>query len=158
MKQSFPPITNKKIKILILGSLPGEESLKQQEYYAHPRNKFWKVIAVITKSESPVTYSDKLKMLELHNIGVWDLVHKADRIGRMDTAIKNAIPNDLNNFIVKHPNIKIIAFNGLKAQALFDKHFKRNRHISYFCLPSTSPANAGISFEKICNLWAKIIT
>lgn len=110
-KSSFPPISNKETSILILGSLPGEKSLALQEYYSHDRNRFWKIIATITNNNIPNSYLEKKELLLKNQIGVWDVVSSATRIGSLDTAIKNVAPNDLAYFIASHKNLKVIGFN-----------------------------------------------
>ncbi|SDZ15390.1 DNA-deoxyinosine glycosylase [Tindallia californiensis] len=157
IKTSFAPISNKDTTILILGSMPGDKSLELGEYYGHPRNRFWKIIAIITGNELPLTYSEKKAMLLRSTIGVWDVAHKAKRKGSLDSAIKDDEPNDLESFMAEHRHLKVIGFNGKKAESLYDKYFDRKSGINYFSLPSTSPANAGIDFESICNKWRHIL-
>lgn len=156
-KESFEPISNPESKILILGSLPGDKSLALAEYYGHPRNRFWKVIAQITKSDLPSTYTEKKALLLKNKMALWDVAHSANRKGSLDTAIENVVPNDLDTFITNHKKLKVIGFNGLKSQALFDKYFQRDNNLLYIVLPSTSPANAGIDFESICKRWQQIL-
>lgn len=138
--------------------MPGEKSLALQEYYAHPQNKFWKIIAHISKNDIPFTYSEKLSLLDKNNIAVWDIVKQATRVGSLDTAIKNEMPNDLINFLLEHQNIKTICFNGKKAESLFNKYFDKEINFKYISLPSTSPANAGKSYENILLEWMQIVT
>lgn len=157
LKTSFPPILNLNATILILGSMPGDMSLELQEYYGHPRNRFWKVISAITSMAITNSYEDKKQLLHQSNIALWDVVQQATRKGSLDTAIKNEKPNELDRFLEQHKQLHTIAFNGKKAEALFDKYFTRRATIKYFSLPSTSPANAGIDFEGICKLWQKIV-
>jgi hypoxanthine-DNA glycosylase len=157
IKKSFEPFSNADSTVLILGSLPGDKSLELSEYYAHPRNRFWKVIVTITASELPATFADKKNLLLSKTIALWDVAHSAQRKGSLDSAIENVVPNDLDAFIAQHKKLKTIAFNGLKSQALYDKYFERNKAIRYLVLPSTSPANAGISFEALCAVWKQIL-
>lgn len=157
-KTSFDPISNSETTILILGTMPGDKSLELNEYYGHSRNRFWKIIASITNSELPVSYSDKKNLLLKSKIGVWDVAHKASRRGSLDSAILDEEPNDLDSFISSHKNLKIIGFNGTKSQALFDKYFDRKSDLKYISLPSTSPANTGIDFDNICKQWRQILT
>ncbi|MDN3594165.1 DNA-deoxyinosine glycosylase [Zunongwangia endophytica] len=156
-KSSFEPITNKNIEILILGTLPGDKSIELQEYYAHSRNRFWKIISRITNSQLPENYDEKKILLAKSKIAVRDVAHKADRKGSLDTAIFKEEPNDLNRFIKIHPNLKTIVFNGKKTESLFDKYFIRKENFKYYSLPSTSPANARYSLDKIVEVWKKII-
>lgn len=156
-KTSFAPISGPETKILILGSLPGDKSLALNEYYGHPRNRFWRIISEITQSTPPATYTDKKALLQKTSIGVWDVAHKAIRKGSLDAVIKQEEPNDLDSFISAHSNLKTIGFNGKKAEKLFDKYFTRKPEIRYVSLPSTSPANAAIHFENICKTWEQIL-
>ena len=157
LKTSFAPIADDKTQILILGSLPGDKSLEFQQYYAHPRNRFWRVLAEITDSRFPDNYEEKINLLQQNKIGVWDVVHTANRVGSLDTDILDEVPNDLDEFILNHLQLKTIAFNGAKSQKLFDKYFTRKVSLKYFALPSTSPANAGFTFEKLCERWREIL-
>jgi hypoxanthine-DNA glycosylase len=157
IKSSFPPIADGTTEILILGSLPGEKSLAMHEYYAHPQNKFWRIIAAITNNEMPVTYSGKTGLLIKNKIGVWDVVREAKRIGSLDTNIVGEVPNDIDSFISRHKNLKVVGFNGTKALKVFDKYFKRREHLKYIQLPSSSPANARIKFDEICEKWRELL-
>lgn len=156
-KKSLEPISSPKTRVLILGTMPSEESLKKQEYYAHPRNRFWKIIAGITHSEFPLSYTEKKSLLLKSDFAIWDVVEQAERKGSMDSNIKNEKPNDLNSFVIAHKQLKIIAFNGQKAEKLFDKYFDRKNGIEYISLPSSSPANAKFSLEELQNIWSGIV-
>jgi len=157
-KTSFDPISNADTTILILGTMPGDKSLELGEYYGHARNKFWKIISTITANDLPLTYSDKKALLLKLKIGVWDVAHKASRKGSLDSAIEDEEPNNLDDFISRHKNLKVIGFNGTKSHSLFDKYFDRKTGIKYISLPSTSPANTGIDFDNITKLWRQILT
>ena len=157
-KTSFDPISNADTTVLILGTMPGDKSLELGEYYGHSRNRFWKIISAITNNVLPLTYADKKELLIKSKIGVWDVAHKAKRKGSLDSAIEDEKPNDLDAFIARHKNLKVIGFNGTKSQALFDKYFDRKSGIKYISLPSTSPANTGIDFDNICKQWRQILT
>lgn len=157
-KTSFDPISNADTAILILGTMPGDKSLELGEYYGHSRNRFWKIISTITNNDLPLTYADKKALLLKTKIGIWDVAHKANRKGSLDSAIEDEEPNHLENFIAGHKNLKIIGFNGAKSKALYDKYFDRKTGIKYISLPSTSPANTGIGFDNICKQWRQILT
>lgn len=157
-KTSFDPISNADTTILILGTMPGEKSLELGEYYGHPRNRFWKIISTITDNDLPLTYTDKKTLLHKTKIGIWDVVHKANRKGSLDSAIEEEAPNDLDSFFARHKSLKVIGFNGTKAQLLFDKYFDRQKSLKYISLPSTSPANTGIDFDGICEQWRQVLT
>ena len=156
-KTSFAPISGPETSILILGSLPGDKSIELNEYYGHPRNRFWRILSEITRQTPPITYADKMSLLAKTNIGVWDVAHRAIRRGSLDHAILHEEPNRLDDFVGNHVNLKVIGFNGKKAEALFDKYFKRNPEIRYVSLPSTSPANAAITFDELCDRWRQIL-
>ncbi len=157
-KTSFAPISNLDTTVLILGTMPGDKSIELDEYYGHSRNRFWRIISIITSNELPLTYLDKKEFLLKLKIGIWDVAHKANRKGSLDSAIEDELPNDLDSFIARHKNLKIIGFNGAKSQILFDKYFNRKSGIKYISLPSTSPANTGIDLDNICELWRQILT
>lgn len=157
-KTSFDPISNSDTTILILGTMPGDKSLELGEYYGHSRNRFWKIISTITDNNLPLTYTDKKALLLKTKIGIWDVAHKANRKGSLDSAIEDEEPNDLDSFIARHKNLKVIGFNGTKSQALFDKYFDRQSGLKYISLPSTSPANTGIDFDNICKQWRQLLT
>lgn len=137
--------------------MPGERSLELGEYYGHTRNRFWKIIANITGSALPMNYLEKKELLLKNKIAVWDIAHKANRIGSLDSAIKDEEPNDLDGFIGLHTQIKVIGFNGIKTMTLHDKYFERKSEIVYILLPSSSPANAGIRDEGIFEKWVSLI-
>jgi hypoxanthine-DNA glycosylase len=157
LKKSFAPFASPNMEILILGTLPGDRSLALNEYYGHAQNKFWRVISAVTRNELPSNYPDKKNLLKKMKIGIWDVTHNAIRKGSLDSAIKSEQPNDLENFITKHKKLRVIGFNGQKAEALYNKYFKKIEGIRYITLPSTSPANAGISFDNICLSWKQIL-
>lgn len=156
-KTSFDPISNTDTAILILGTMPGDKSLELSEYYGHAGNRFWKTIAAITENELPVTYADKKELLAKTKIGVWDVCRIANRKGSLDSAIKNEVPNDLEGFIARHAGLKVIGFNGAKSEALFNKYFKRSSSLKYISLPSTSPANAAVNFDSLCEIWRRLL-
>ncbi len=157
LKHSFDPISDSETKVLILGTMPGDKSLELGEYYGHSRNRFWKIISTITNHEFPINYEEKKSILYKTNIGIWDVAHKARRKGSLDSAIESEEPNDITGFISKHKNLKMIAFNGAKAESLFNKYFSRTSNLKYISLPSTSPANTGIDFENSCRVWKQIL-
>lgn len=157
-KSSFGPISNSETTVLILGTMPGNKSIELGGYYGHSRNRFWKIISAITDNDLPQTYTEKKALLLKTKIGIWDVAHIANRKGSLDSAIENEEPNDLDDFIVKHKNLKVICFNGSKSEVLYDKYFDRKTGIKYISLPSTSPANTGIDFENICKKWRQIMS
>ncbi|MDR7212364.1 DNA-deoxyinosine glycosylase [Flavobacterium piscis] len=154
---SFAPISTPNATILILGTMPGTKSLEIQQYYGHPRNNFWRFMFEILNESFSDNYETRKAVLIKNNIALWDVLQFCDRIGSLDSAIKNEISNDFNLFLKKHPNIKTIAFNGQKAASLFKKYVTLNKPYDLITLPSTSPANAGKTFESKLQEW-KIIS
>ncbi|SEN32363.1 G/U mismatch-specific uracil-DNA glycosylase [bacterium A37T11] len=156
LKTSFGPIVCDHTRILILGSSPGDRSLSLQQYYGHPQNRFWRVMAFVTKSDVPSTYDEKKALILNNGFGLWDVAQHVIREGSMDHAITFDEPNDISGLLAARPAIRVVGFNGKKAEALFNKYFIRNDRISYLSLPSTSPANAGIGFEALCKNWSRL--
>lgn len=153
LKNSFEPIISDQPKILILGSLPGDLSLELNQYYGHPRNRFWKMIGEIFNVEFSEDYEIKKQLILQHHLALWDVAHSAERKGSMDVDMKNEIPNKIDDLLIKYPTIEKIIFNGKKAEQLFWKHFEQKSALNYISLPSTSPANAQFTFQKVVDVW-----
>ena len=152
---SFPPIISNDAKILILGSVPGVKSLEMQEYYAHPQNKFWKIIFELFNENFSEDYLEKIKILKKNKIAVWDVIDSCERVGSLDTTIKNEESNDILQLLKKYQNIKTIFCNGGKSYQNLQKIVGKNFEIPIYLLPSTSPLHT-ISFEKKLDAWSKI--
>jgi hypoxanthine-DNA glycosylase len=153
VRYSFPPIVDDQTELLILGSMPGETSLLHQHYYAHPRNRFWKVMEYVIGQALPSSNEERINMLLKNRIGLWNVLHSAERQGSLDSAIRNAKPNQVPEFLAAHRTIKTIAFNGLQVQTLFKKYNTLDPSMRYIPLPATSPANARISLEMLKQTW-----
>lgn len=153
---SFPPVADKECKILILGSMPGIESLKRKEYYGHPRNSFWKIIFALTGNEETEDYSIKKKIMLDHNIALWDVISNCRRPGSLDSDIHDDEPNDFRTFFKSYPNINFVFFNGTKAYETYRKKVGFEEDKSYVRLPSTSPAHA-INFMEKLESWKVIL-
>lgn len=160
MIEGFDPIIDKNCEILILGTMPGEESLKKQEYYAFERNQFWKVIFSIFGEEmDDDNYESKKAFLLNNKIAIWDVLKSCDRENSSDSNIKNPVANDFKSLYIKYPNLKSIYFNGRKAEVLYKRLVVKNVNkddLSLFNLPSTSPANA-VKLEDKENEWRRIL-
>ncbi len=154
--QSFPSLSNPEATVLILGTMPGVQSLAMNQYYGHPRNHFWKLLHAIFGEELSTDYNQKKEMLKRNKIAVWDVLQACERQGSLDSAIVKEVPNDFTGFLNEHPNVKIIAFNGQKAAAFFKKHVRLTKDYELITLPSTSPAHAGKSFEMKLKEWEVI--
>lgn len=157
MEKSFKPIVGKTPKVLILGTLPGKESLRLQQYYGHPRNIFWKLMYQLFKENFQENYKERELFLKRNNIALWDVCFSADRKSSLDVDIKNEFPNSINKLIEENPSIKMVGFNGKKTEKLYDKYFIRYNHIKYYTLLSTSPANASFSFIQKLTQWRVIL-
>ena len=150
---TFKPIYNKKSKILILGSFPSVKSRENNFYYAHPKNRFWKLISKILNTKEPITIEDKTKLILNNNLAIYDVIKSCEIQGSSDSSIKNVEINDIN-YIINNSSIEKIIFNGNKAYELYNK-YEINKFSNTKVLPSTSPANARYSFEKLYNMWFK---
>ena len=155
--ESFPPIAEADARLLILGSIPSVESLRQSFYYAHPRNAFWPIMAEILGSASLQTDEDKARLLIRHGIALWDVAHSCVRPGSLDSAIRDPQPNDFDSLFRNCPDIKHIFFNGATAHQLYCKLVAREdaRH-SYHRMPSTSPAYT-LKYEIKRELWRQAL-
>ena len=155
---SFEPVIDKSSKILILGTLPGPESLRLGQYYANPNNQFWKIIySVFGEMKVDSSYLDKLSFLLEHNIALWDVFHSAERKGALDADIKNETPNDISKLIQKYPCIKRVLLNGKKAEKSFPLYFP-NVNIDAVYVPSTSPAYAKKPLDEKARDWKTAIS
>lgn len=154
----FDPIARSDARILILGSLPGNASLAQQQYYAHRQNAFWRILEQLYQIPAAAPYETRCQQVRAHQLAIWDVCHGAERVGSLDSNIaqRSVIANDLNHFLSLHPGIKLIAFNGQAAAQLFKKHIQLLREVQTLVLPSTSPANASRSFAEKLARWAMI--
>lgn len=152
---TFEPIFDSKSKILILGTFPSVKSRENNFYYGHPQNRFWSVLAEILKTETPRSIPEKRQMLIENKIAIWDVVGSCEISNSSDVSIKNAQPNDIG-IILGNANIKTIYANGKTAEKLYNKYLLRQTGKEIFALPSTSPANAAFSKEKLVDAW-KII-
>lgn len=156
-KQSFAAIISEQPKTLILGSLPGDLSLEVNQYYGHPRNRFWKMMFEIFVTEFSEDYEIRKQLILQNKLALWDVAHSAYRKGSMDVDMKNVSPNQIDELLTEHPIIEKIIFNGKKAEQLFWKYFDKKSSIEYISLPSTSPANAQFSYERLLEIWKNAI-
>lgn len=157
-KYSFPPIEDGHLEILILGSLPGDESIRRRQYYAHPRNRFWPLMAKLLGKSLPDDYVGRTEMLLSAHIGLWDVAHSAIRKGSADIQICDEVPNDIGSLIERNPHLHTIAFNGQKAEKMFGKHFPETLSIRRLLMPSTSPANAVKTLDLLVKDWSRIFS
>jgi len=139
--------------VLVLGSLPGEESLRRSEYYAHPRNLLWPILAALFDEPLPARYEERLALAARHRIALWDVVAVGERHASADSTIRLHEPNAIERLLDEHPGIRGLAFNGGTARRLFDRHFRRRPSLRYLALPSTSPAHARLGFAEKLVYW-----
>jgi hypoxanthine-DNA glycosylase len=143
--------------VLVLGTLPGEESLRRAEYYAHPRNLFWPIVfGLFGGGAPPSDYAEKLAFARARRIALWDVCETARRIASADSTIAGEMPNTIDDLLDAHPGIRAVAFNGSGARRLYDRHFARRPSLRYLALPSTSPAHARLGFAEKLACWTAL--
>ncbi len=155
LNHPFPPLYDENSKVLILGSFPSVKSREQNFFYGHPQNKFWKVVSAVIGTDTPVTIEEKSKFLHENHIALWDVIASCDITGSSDSSIKNVVANDLTD-ILKNADIRQIFVNGKTAEKYYNKYIRNTISREVICLPSTSPANAGWSVEKLVEAWTVI--
>jgi double-stranded uracil-DNA glycosylase len=157
-KRSFPPVVDARARVLVLGTLPGEESLRRSEYYAHPRNLFWPILFALFEAAPAGDYAARLGFALAHRIALWDVCAAARRAASADATITREEPNAIERLLDAHPAITAVAFNGAGARRLHDRHFRRRPHLAYLALPSTSPAHARLGFAEKLAQWQALRT
>lgn len=161
-KLGLKPVIGNNARILILGSLPGDESLRKQEYYGNPRNMFWDVMSGILGEKAPARYSEKVEYLKRHGIALWDVLHAAEREGSTDANIRNEEFNDIAELLFNNPSIEIIATNGGKAEKSFRKYLRRNPSVAgmrtVHCASTSSMSIcAGWDLGRLIDQWREIL-
>lgn len=151
----IPPVFDRQSKVLILGSFPSVKSREAQFFYGHPLNRFWKVTSKVFGVPEPRTVEEKKCFLLSHGIAVWDVIASCDIEGSSDSSIKNVVPNDLTK-ILSVTDIRTIFVNGKTAEKFYNKYIKDTIGREAVCLPSTSPANAAWSLERLVESWIQI--
>ena len=158
MIASFSPNVDQYSEMIILGSMPGVESLRQQQYYAHPRNTFWKIMGELYSFSPELPYKTRLQQLLACRIALWDSAFSCQRDGSLDSAIRAVKINNFEEFFQRYPGIKTVCFNGQAAGKLFIKHSKAMNlpPLTFIQLPSTSPAHASMKFRDKLLAWQQI--
>jgi double-stranded uracil-DNA glycosylase len=155
-KSSFAPVVDARTCLLILGSLPGEVSLAERRYYAHPRNRFWHLVGQAIGCElEPLTYEDRLATLLAHHIGLWDVIASAERRGSLDSAIRHEAHNPLADLAATLPALRAVAFNGAKS-AKAGRRLLGASGLSLIDLPSSSPAHAAMPLAEKQQRWLEL--
>lgn len=152
LSHNFAPVFDENSKLLILGTFPSVKSRENQFYYGHPQNRFWKVTAALTGSRVPQTIEEKKKMLLAGHIAVWDVIASCEIEGSSDSSIRNVAPNDIAG-LLKRTNIRAVFCNGGKAYELYARYCEEACGMAAVKLPSTSPANASWSLERLTESW-----
>jgi len=156
VKRSFPPIADERARVLVLGTLPGEESLRRNEYYAHPRNLFWPIVFALFDATPAAVYAERLAFAAAHRIALWDVCELGERDASADATIRRERPNAIDQLLDTYPAIRAVAFNGAGARRLYDRHFARRPGLTYLAMPSTSPAHARIGFSGKLARWTAL--
>ena len=154
IQHPIEPVFDEDSKILILGSFPSVKSREEGFFYGHPQNRFWRVLSAVFEVDMPVTVEEKKRFLLDNHIAVWDVIKSCDITGSSDSSIKNVVPNDLK-LILDHAPIEKIFVNGKKAEQLYKRYIQPDIGREAVCLPSTSPANAAWSLEKLIEAWKR---
>ena len=161
--QSFEPIIGQRPRIIILGSMPGVASLEAVQYYAHPRNTFWRIMAALFAIDSSASYTDRVDALCRQPLILWDTLQACYRPGSLDSSIEisSAQANDFPALLRRFPEIRAIAFNGATSEKYFRKlvipGLPETSGLELLRMPSTSPANAGMSFEQKLAAWRRLL-
>ena len=154
------PLAQPSARVLILGSMPGAESLARQQYYAHPRNLFWPLMAALTGLDASSAYLEKTQALTQSGIAIWDVIASCQRAGSLDSAIRNEQVNDFAAFFKQQPELAAIAFNGAKAWQSFKRHVIATScvpdAVQLISMPSTSPAHAAMTYDEKLTHWQQL--
>ena len=148
---------------MILGSMPGKASLRAKQYYAHPQNAFWRIIAALLELDAAAPYEVRVEALRENGIALWDVMKSCTRESSLDSDVVEAsiVPNAFPSFLRAHPRIRTVCFNGTKAEATFQKYvlpkLGRSGDLAYYLLPSTSPARATLSFAQKLAAWRAVL-
>ena len=152
LKHPIPPTWNEHSEVLILGSFPSVKSREMGYFYGHPQNRFWKVLAGIFHEDVPQTIEERRAFLLRNHIAVWDVLASCRITGSSDSSIRDAVPNDIRP-ILSGSHIRLICCNGRKSHDIYRKYMEPQTGLPAVCLPSTSPANAAWSLERLIQAW-----
>ena len=154
---NIEPVYNEKSRVLILGSFPSVKSREQQFFYGHPQNRFWRVLSEVFGCPLPQSIPEKKAMLLSHNIAVWDVIASCTIEGSSDASIRDVVPNNIRQ-ILETADIRQIIANGAKSYELYQKYIYPETKREIVKLPSTSPANAAYSVERLVGIWKAALT
>ena len=152
----FGPVYNEDSRILILGSLPSPASREVGFYYGHPRNRFWQMLSEVYGEPLRENVTEKEAYVLRHGLALWDAIEECDIIGAADSSVRNAVPTDIP-MILKHTRVERILCNGALAKKIYDKYQLERTGMPAQQMPSTSPANAAWSLERLVQEWRKVL-
>ena len=152
----FPPLYDEKSRVLILGSFPSVKSREMAFFYGHPQNRFWRVVSLLFADEYPVTVEERSAFLHRHHLACWDVIHSCTIVGSSDASIRDVTVNDFSPILTGAP-IEQIYVNGKTAERLYKKYALPQTKREAICLPSTSPANAAWTLDKLVEAWRVIL-
>ncbi len=162
-QRCFPAAAPADIHILILGSFPGERSLQERQYYAHPRNVFWRIMGEIFNFDYEIDYQQRIAMVNAYKVGIWDVLQSCRRHGSLDAKIEAAtiVTNDFTSFFACHPQVRLLVFNGSRAETEFKKRIvptlgDTRKRLDMIRMPSTSPAMAMMNYQRKYKAWRSI--
>ena len=153
---NIPPLYDENSRVLLLGSIPSPKSRQAEFFYAHPQNRFWRVLAAVLEVPAPQTIDDKRTLCLTHGIALWDTIARCEIAGASDVSIKNAVPNDIGA-LLRQTQIKRIFATGAKSAELYRRLIEPTLHVPIIQLPSTSPANAAWSLERLTEAYRIIL-
>ncbi|MFC6095406.1 DNA-deoxyinosine glycosylase [Flavobacterium qiangtangense] len=154
--ETLDPLAGPDSRVLILGTAPGALAMQSGEYFAHPRNQFWRLLFAVFETSSAVSYQEKMKFLQARGIALWEVLESCERIGSSDSAIRNERPNDVPRFLAQHPRIRHVFFDSRAAKKFYQKYHPLLDTIEYGLLPSPSPAYASMTFEQKLEKWKAV--
>lgn len=156
LQHPIAPVFDAKSRLLILGTFPSVKSRETMFYYGHPQNRFWRVLASVYQEPEPKTVEEKRALLLRRHVALWDVIACCDVSGSADSSIKNVVPNDMR-IVLNGSSVQRVFTNGKKAKALYDRYIRPQTGLEALCLPSTSPANASWSLQRLCEAWRQLL-
>jgi hypoxanthine-DNA glycosylase len=157
MLEGLGPVISPGTRLVVLGSFPGAASLAAQQYYGHPRNAFWRLLSALWGEDLVARpYADRVDALRRRGVGLWDVYQACEREGSLDSAIRAAVPNELQHLMTLAPGLRAVAHNG--AESARSRRVTAALGLDVHVLPSTSPANAGWSFERKLAAWREVFS
>ena len=157
IEHPFGPLYTERSRVLILGSFPSVKSREQNFFYGHPQNRFWRLVAALYDDDTPQTVEERRDFLLRHHIALWDVLASCRIVGSSDSSIRDAVPNDIRPILAGAP-VRGIFTNGQTAFRLYRQYLLPQIGRDAVCLPSTSPANAAWSFDRLIGAWNVILS